>query len=229
MLLCGPSGAGKSTLSQHLTRLPGWSLVDDDTVSIRLDDGALERGGYTLCSMGTSPRLRADSAATLGVEGRPLPGFAGSKVAVETPRISEVGNVPIVGVFHLRPAPHPFTTGDEGRGSAVGDDIGSHSEDGVGLSSACHGEGSPPFPLAERTTLTRLRAAETMSLLGKSAFSMDLRDRDWLRVRFAFTQCLAQAPNQALAYQRGVDSPDDLARVIAETAEGLSRDQPVVR
>ncbi len=201
VLLCGSSGAGKSTISHLLARLEGWTLVDDDTVALRVPgvdaEGAPDEG-VEVVGLGSLPRLRADAAQALGVAGRPLPGFADGKVAVDTARAPAVRNTPIAAVFHLRPQ------GSTGAGQPASD--------------------GPPGPEpGARVRIARLRSAEALRLLGKAAFSVDLRDREWLALRFRTTRQCAIHPTYAVDYQRGLIAPQEFAAAVSDAVGAGAR------
>lgn len=77
VLLVARTGTGKSTLSQHLARVAGWTVLDDDTTAVRLAGRELQ-----LIPMSARPRVRADAAADLGIRGDSLPGYVGAKQAL---------------------------------------------------------------------------------------------------------------------------------------------------
>ncbi|MFM2438599.1 MAG: hypothetical protein RLZ55_1422 [Actinomycetota bacterium] len=183
VVLCGPSGAGKSTLGHCLARRAGWHLVDDDTVILEPADSD---GSMMDCwAMGSTPRLRSDAAAGLGVQGRAILGFADGKIAADTPRIGSVRGFTSAVVIHLRPIP-PET--DEATTANI--------------------------------EFTRVRPAAAMSLLGKSAFSVDLRDRRWLARRFQFSRGMAAHPTFTLEYSPGVVGPEALSEHVVGAVQG---------
>jgi hypothetical protein len=102
VLLLGLSGHGKSTLSQQLSRDFGWVVHDDDTVMLVKDN---HRVG--LVPMGAAPRLRADAAERLRLEGTALPGYAGGKTFVPPLSVKSQTSTILLGlpiaIFSLSP------------------------------------------------------------------------------------------------------------------------------
>lgn len=91
ILLLGKSGVGKSTLSQHLCAKYGATIHDDDTAIPRLQGDEL-----TPIPMGGAARLRQDAAKNLGLNGRALPGYSGSKIALRRDADQEPVSAPPV-------------------------------------------------------------------------------------------------------------------------------------
>lgn len=181
VVLCGPSGSGKSTLGHYLARLPGWDLIDDDTVVLEPAGPAVD-----CWAMGSVPRLRLDAAAGLGVQGHALPGFTNGKIATATPRLASVRGTRLAVVIHLRTL------------------------------RSTSGEATP-----DSIEFTRVRPAVAMSLLGKSAFSIDLRDPEWLASRFQLTREMAAHPTFTLQYAPGAISPEALSNHVVRAVRDV--------